>query len=188
VCPQTRSSSRSRGEHLAGTAGQLQQQFEFGGGQRQLTAVAPDGEPGRVDLQRAGCQDAGLGGPRRPAQQRAHPSHELRQIERLAQIVVRPALEAHYDVDGVGARGQDQDRDTAGPADLPAHLDAVQHRQHDVQDDQIDRLAAPGGQRGATVTGGADAQSRAPQPECGHLPDGGIVLHDEHTALHGWSA
>ena len=65
---------------------------------------------------------------------------ELGDLERLLDVVVGAGLEADDDIDRVGARGQHHDRDRRGPADRPADLEAVEARQHDVEEHEVERL------------------------------------------------
>ena len=73
----------------------------------------------------------------RPAQYRLYARDELARFERLTDIVVSTHLQARYSIDDVAAGGQHDDRNLAGLADLPADIEAIAARQHDVQQQQI---------------------------------------------------
>ena len=62
---------------------------------------------------------------------------QLSRIEGPGQIIIGAQLQADDLVGILGAGRQHQDRDVALAANLAAHAEAVQARQHDVQDDQI---------------------------------------------------
>ena len=73
-----------------------------------------------------------------PPQQRLDPAHQLAQPERLRQVVVRAELQADHLVDLVVAGGQDEDRRLrTGGAQPAQHLEAVDARQADVEDDEV---------------------------------------------------
>ena len=65
-----------------------------------------------------------------------------RHRERLGDVVVGAHLEAGDLVDLVPLGGQHDDRHLAAGAKPPAHLDPIQLREHDVEDDQIETLFA----------------------------------------------
>ena len=75
-----------------------------------------------------------------PTQRRPDAGDELRHLERLLDVVVGAGLEPDHDVDRVGPGGQHHDRDGRRPADRPADLEAVEPRQHDVEQDEVERL------------------------------------------------
>jgi hypothetical protein len=75
-----------------------------------------------------------------PAQQGTYPSDQLAHHERLRNVVVAAGLQTDHDVDGIGLRGQEDDRQVARLADLPAEFEPIASRQHDVQDREV-RLA-----------------------------------------------
>jgi len=83
-----------------------------------------------------------------PPEKSAHPGEELAHGEGLGEVVVGPDLEAEHAVDLLGAGGEDQDRDDAVAADAAAYLQAIERRQHPVQDDQVGAFPA-GEQEGA---------------------------------------
>jgi hypothetical protein len=67
---------------------------------------------------------------------------ELRRVEGLGQIVVGPHLEPDDPVDLFAFRGQHDDRDGfAGAANPSAHRESVFAGQHEIQHDQMRRVA-----------------------------------------------
>jgi hypothetical protein len=72
-----------------------------------------------------------------PAQNRLDPRHQLARIEWLCHVVVGPEFEPHDLVDIVVAGGQHDDGEVGLRPDLAADFPAVQHRQHEIQHDEI---------------------------------------------------
>jgi hypothetical protein len=66
---------------------------------------------------------------------------ELVQREGLGDVVVGAEFERQDLVDFLILRGEHDDRNAAGLADLTARFDPVEHGQHDVHDDQVGALA-----------------------------------------------
>ena len=85
-----------------------------------------------------GVAAIGLAG---PPQQRADAGRQLLRGERLREVVVGAGLEAGDDVVGVGPGGDHDDRDVARAPDRPAHLEAVDAREHDVDEHDVGRVA-----------------------------------------------
>src|SRR5919106_1767045 len=112
------------------------------------------------------------------------PAGELGHLEGLRHVVVRAQLEADDDVDRVALRREDHDRHPAVLADLAAYLVAVERRQHEVEDDEVERLLAEVEQGRAAVAGGRHAEAGVAQAQLGDLPDGGVVLDEEHAFVH----
>jgi len=80
---------------------------------------------------------------RRPSEQRLDASHELPHIKRLRYIVISADFESGDFVCGLASGRQHKDRgDEPGLADRPAHLESASSRQHDIEDDQIEREKA----------------------------------------------
>ena len=114
-----------------------------------------------------------------PAKQRAHPREKLVVGERLDEIVVGTGVQAGDAVgDGV-AGGQHQDRDVRSGAQPPAHLDAVDARQHHVEDDEVGWLVARFDERVGTVGHDVDrvalVRERAPE----RRSEASIVVHHQ---------
>ncbi|KAG1318611.1 hypothetical protein G6F63_015141 [Rhizopus arrhizus] len=71
------------------------------------------------------------------AQQGAQAGQQQAWLDRLVHVVVGARFQAQYLLDIVFAGGQHQDRHIGKAADLPAHIDAAQARQHQVQHHQF---------------------------------------------------
>ena len=70
--------------------------------------------------------------------QRAHPGEQLLERERFREIVVRALIEPMHPIRYIVASGEHQDRRPAiGPTQLTTHLETVDVRQHDVENDGI---------------------------------------------------
>src|SRR3990172_1021603 len=66
------------------------------------------------------------------------PREELSHRERLYQVVVTPELEPEHAIELLVPGGQEDDREDFGePPDLPAQLEPVHARHHDVQDQDV---------------------------------------------------
>ena len=87
---------------------------------------------------------AGLPPPRVPvpaAKEALDASQEDRQIERLGEVVVRPRLQSLNHVLGQVPGRQHQHRgEVSGPAHALDDLEAVETREHDVEEDEIEAL------------------------------------------------
>ena len=84
----------------------------------------------------------------------AHPGDQLVELERLRQVVVRAAVETGHRVGGGGACGQHDDRHALVEAAHPAqHLEAVDAGQADIEQDQVELVAAGELDRGQAVVG-----------------------------------
>src|SRR5665647_3789232 len=62
---------------------------------------------------------------------------ELTWFERLRDVVVGPGLETVDDVSGVGLSGEHDDRNPGVGPDPPADGDAVEARQHEIEQHQV---------------------------------------------------
>ena len=105
-----------------------------------------------ADLDRRRAELAGAVA-RRPPQHGAHPGDQLAQAVRLGDVVVGTDLEADDRVDLGALGGHHDDRHLAALAELPAHVDAADPRQHHVEQHEVglddvetvERLEAVGG-------------------------------------------
>ncbi len=180
--PQTRLQQHRARERDAGVRGQLQQQ-------RELARLEPD--VGTVDARLAGRlvdlepveaqhQRTAVARQPGPPPDRLDPRDELARRERLGHVVVGADLQPDDAVDLIGPRGQHQDRQLAPLAPQRAHdLEAVDHRQAEVEDQQV----GPGArraQRGRPVRRLLAAEPLPPQVVHHQLADGRVVLrhHD----------
>ena len=173
-------------EDLAGPPRQLHEQVELGPRERDLAAVAGD-RPGRhVDGERAKPEASRVGGPAASAaKRRPDARNELGQLERLADVVVGPGLQADHDVERVAARGQHDDRDRRFAADLAGDLQAVEAGEHHVEQDEVGPLRPESRQPVAAVGRGDDAEAGPAQAERRDLADRRVVLDQQDASVHG---
>ena len=83
-----------------------------------------------------------------------HARQELGHAEGLGDVVLGAELEAHHLVHLRAARGEHRDRHfVALAAQCAEHLEAVQPREHHVEDDEIDRRVARLGEPFFAVVG-----------------------------------
>ena len=123
-------------EHPARMLQEMPQQAEFGRAEMDRLAGARHAVGGEVHRDIGVAQHVvgrvRLGAP----DHRAQPRHQFARAERLDDIVVGAAVEAADAVALLAARRQHDDRQRAGrrrPADLPAHFEAGDQRQHPVE-------------------------------------------------------
>ena len=115
------------------------------------------------------------------AQQRADPGQQLGQPERLGDVVVGAGVEADHGVHLVRPGGEDQHRDRpAVGTDPPAHLEAVDVRQAEVEDHQVRALVGTF-EGGAAVAADVDVITLAPQRSGEWLGDRGVIFGQEDT-------
>ena len=178
-------------DHDAGLAREQRQQVELEGRQVHGLAVHADEAPSLVDLQacgrrarRARCSaptvDAGCRLPgARPPEQGLDPGHDLARREGLHEVVVRAHREAHDPVDLLAAGREHQHVGVGEGAQPPADLDAVEARQHDVEDDDVGVEAAGGLEGGDPVAGALDDPALALEVAGDQLHDGRLVVDDQ---------
>ena len=172
-------------QDLAGVAGELDEEVELGPGERRCRGrrASPSGRRGRS--RRAEAERVGVAGlAARPADRGPDAGDELRDLERLLDVVVGAGLEPDDDVDRVGARGEHDDRDGRGPADGAADLEAVEARQHHVEQDQVERLGA----EPVEAPPGRRPRRRRRSPRCAgrsrDLADRRVVLDEQDPGVH----
>ena len=119
--------------------GRDRQDVELGGGQGDRRAPT-------VTVRRAGsttrapvAEAPPLRGRRRSG---LDPSDELARAEGLDQVVVRADGEPDDPIDLIGASGEHQDIGVGEGPDLAQDLEAVDAREHDVQDDDVRALCS----------------------------------------------
>jgi hypothetical protein len=118
------------------------------------------------------------------AQHRFDPCDELRQLERLRDVVVSAELESDDDVVELAARGEHDDRHTALAADLAADLEAVERRQHHIEDDEVECALPEAEERVPSVAAGGDAVPGLFEPERRDLADGRVVFDEKDVLVH----
>ena len=92
--------------------------------------------------QTAGC--TGVAAAMTAAQQGAQAGQQQARLDRFVHIVIGARFQAQHLLDVVFAGGQHQDRHVGETADLPAHVDAAEAGQHQVQYHQLGRMLAAG--------------------------------------------
>ena len=138
---------------------------------------------GHVDREVADREALGLGLVA-AAEPGPHPGDELLRLERLDDVVISTGLQPEDDVDGVGLRGQHDDRHTGLGADLAAHLEAVGAREHDVEQHHVGAVLAERSDRGGAVGDVVDLEAFVAQDDPEHLRQRQVVVDDEHATLH----
>jgi len=104
---------------------------------------------------------------------------------RLDHIVVGAALQPGHPVGHGVARGQHDDRYIVGRMDAPGHLQPVEAGQHQVEDHQVGRAVACGGQGGGAVAGQLDRVALEHQAAPQIVGDLGLIFDDQDTMRHG---
>ena len=157
--------------------------LEHGGGRsadRGCSALGRRSGPGVARRRRAGT---GLVGRRGPPQHGPHPGHQLPQPVGLGHVVVRPHLEADHGVDLGSLGGDHDDRHRRPGPDRPAHVDARQPGQHQVEQDQVGFDGGEQPQRLVAVTGHGHVEALAGQPDDQGVDEGLVVLGQQHLGL-----
>src|SRR5207244_398624 len=109
----------------------------------------------------------------------AHAGHQLARAERLRHVVVAAELEPEDTVDLLVLRGEKDDRHLRAAPQPPADLGAVELRHHDVEDDQVGRLAGEALERLLAVGGLDGAEAGLLEREDDDLADMGVVVDDQ---------
>ena len=118
---------------------------------------------------------------RGPAQQRPQPREQLLEGERLGQVVVGARVEPGDPVGDGLARGEDEHRQVVpGAAQPPAHLEPVEPRHHDVEDEGVGAVTAGDRVQGLLAVGGeldlVPVERQGPAQGVAHGP---VVVDDE---------
>ena len=119
----------------------------------------------------------------RAAQQRADARDELADAERLGQVVVGAALESEDLVGFLAPRREHEDRHVAVGRVAPdgaADGDAVESRQHQIEDHEIERLGARQAQPFVAVADRDGLQSLEREVQRDEVADVGLVLDHQH--------
>ena len=111
-----------------------------------------------------------------------HPRHQLARGERLGHVVVGAELEPHDAIALLAARGQEDHRDGPARADRAAELESADAGEHHVEHDEVRRLALDEPGHFAAVARRDDAKAVAGEVLPDDVPDGGLVVDDEHGA------
>ena len=129
----------------------------------------------RVDL----CEIIGEAVTRlRPAAE--HASDEFAHSIGLGDVVIGTDLETHDGVDLGTLRGDHDDGHVRLRADLPAHVDARDLRQHDVEEDQVGIEIGVQRQRFGAITGDLDLEPFPGEPDRQRLDERILVLDHQY--------
>ena len=168
------------GEDDAGIAGEGGEEVELPGPELEaavahgrLAAAGIDAEV--ADLHGAAASRGDLG----PAEDRPDPGDEGARVERLRHVVVRPELEPDDRVDVVVPRREHEDGRVAAAADLAADLEAVDLRQHEVEDHEVGVVAGVEGEGGLSVARAHDDEALLLEVQAQQVDDVPLVVDDE---------
>ena len=120
-----------------------------------------------------------------PTQQRIHPRQQFREREGFYEIIVGAAFEAVDAVADRGQRGEDQDRRfDVRRAQRPEHRQAVDHRQHAVENDEVEAAVGRAEQAVLAIGRLLDAMALLGQA-LGEIGRGfAIILDQQNLAAH----
>lgn len=117
-----------------------------------------------------------------PAGHRADSCQQLLWVKGLGEIVVRPSVQSRHLVGNGGAGGEHQHRGLHALAShLPQYAEAVQPREHDVQQDEVIRAGADIVQRGLPVRHPVCAVSRLAENVRYRLRQGGFIFYNKNV-------
>jgi hypothetical protein len=111
---------------------------------------------------------------------RLDPGNHFAGVERLGHVVVRTQAQCEQLVGVVDAGGEHEHGHVAVPVQLPEDLEAVETRQHEVEDHQVGSLLAGEGERLQAVTGGHDVQTVTLQVRAEDVHDARLIVDDKH--------
>ncbi len=116
------------------------------------------------------------------AQHRTHARHQRRMVDRLRQVVVPASLESVDDILAIRLGGDEDDRDEGQRGvglEAPRHLDPVEPRHHDVEQDEVGEVHRRRDQRGLAIARRHHLVSLALQPHGQDLDVLGGIVDDE---------
>ncbi len=169
------------------------QEVELQGGEAHVAPVDAQLAADRVELEAVEAQDAvvrrrtGAGRVTAAAQHGPDPGDDLARAERLGHVVVRPGREPDERVDLLGARRDEDDVDVRRATHRPQHVEAVEVRQTDVEQDEVGGAAVRRERPAQRLGAGARlGHEMALGLEVGaqHGADLGLVVDDEDAARH----
>ena len=172
------------GQGEASVLGEMVEQVELAGGERNRFATEGRFSPGRVDDELPPEVDR-LGSLRRcgtvgSAKDRFHPSHELARREGLRHIVVGAELEAEHTIDFVVAGREKDDRHVAVGPNGSTHVEAIELTgEADVEQDQSWPPLGDDLERSFAGAGLKRPVPVAAEVQLDEVCDVGIVLHDD---------
>ena len=112
-----------------------------------------------------------------------HARDQLRRVERLGDVVIRPRCQAEYLICVLAFRREQDDRQVFALPHLQQGLDAVQLGHHDVQYDQMHLLRHHDVERLQPVVRLAHRIAVRLQKDRDTVHDLAIVVHDQHSQL-----
>jgi hypothetical protein len=139
----------------------------------------------KADSRRTCARSRGLRQRATPARERPRPGDELADAEWLGQIVVGAAFQTEHLVRLFAACRQQQDGNVLVdrlPANRAQHGPAIQPRQHQVEDDEIESFLAGQAERFVPVAGGCRHPAFELQMERHQIADVPLVLDHEHVS------
>jgi hypothetical protein len=165
------------------------QHRELAGRQRDRLAALRQPAQREIELERSEADDldllgrrAGGLGRRAAPQHRVDPREQLARVERLGQIVVGADLEADDAVDILDLRSQHDDRRRiVGGAQAPADRQPVLAGQHQVEHDEVDRLASQHPVQRLRVLGEEHLEALLRQVAPQQVADAGVVVDDDNA-------
>ena len=116
------------------------------------------------------------------AQERANPREQLRQRERLHQIIVRSAIQSKDSILDAAARRENEHRCLDVPlSERLENLEPAAAREHQIEHHQVEQLGVRAVE--PVLTGGRDDDVVVLGLQCGrqHLRQLPFVLHDQHA-------
>jgi hypothetical protein len=175
-------------DDLAGAAGQVLEQRIFLGPQENFLVANEHATASGLDHQRAKDQAVGQYRLMPAANERTKARHQLAEVVRLDEVVVGAGVEPFDARFHSVARGQHENRHRAsGVADRPADGQAVDEREHDVEDDAV--VVGGGGLEDGrfAVFGHVDRVGVLAQPLCQHVRRVWLVFDqkDSHFRFSG---
>jgi hypothetical protein len=105
-------------------------------------------------------------------------------LERLDHVVVRARLQAQHHVHGVALGRQHDDRHARLGPDLPAHVDAVRPREHQVEQHEVGPGLPERLERLVAVVHERRLEAFTAQHDAEHLCERQVVVDDQYTSSH----
>jgi hypothetical protein len=108
-------------------------------------------------------------------------SNELSRAERLRHVVVGPHPKTDEHVRLGISRRQHQHRDGSVFLDPAANLQAIESREHEVENDEIGFQAFASCHGRRTVSDNLDLETLLPKPSRHRSSDSGLILNDQQS-------
>src|SRR5690606_7691244 len=170
-------------DDLIGVVDQGLEQLKLRRGQvDRLAARRGQGAPGEVEPPAGEAHHGGRGGAGAlsgPAQHAAHAGEQFAQMERLGDVVVGADLEADGAVDRVALAGQDHDADVRSLAEEAGQAAAVLAGHGEVDQGEVDALAAHQVAKRRRAVRGADAKALAGEIGAEPVAQQPVVVDDD---------